>query len=86
MKHEGRVCRAEFVGEDSKYVIALTDDCRVHLWAWGAEARLATVVLGHNDVGHKRGCRSMAVHPDGRHAIVCRTNGQVCVVRLNYKP
>lgn len=85
MKHDGRVCRAEFVSED-KYVISLTDDCRVHLWAWGAEARLATVVLGHNDVAHKRECRSMAVHPDGRHAIVCRTNGQVYVVRFNLKP
>ncbi len=84
LRHEGRVAKAAFT-PDGKRVVTVTDDSRVHLWDWSAEQRLASATLVHEGAESHILCRDLAVHPDGRHAIVCRSNGHVYVVRLMRK-
>ena len=84
LQHAARVRRATFTA-DGQRVVTLTDDSQIHEWNWSAETRLASVAIVPKDPEQRALCRDMVLHPDGRHVIVSRTNGQIVIVRFKQK-
>jgi WD40 repeat protein len=85
LRHDGQVVRAAWT-PDGQQIVALTDDSQLHVWNWAAEIKFGqSLKLAHENVGHHVLCRDVVLHPDGRHAIVSRTNGQILIVRFKQK-